>query len=398
MRRVIASYGRSAGRCLAASATIMAALWLTATSARAADTLDSARAQKLTADPGAERGLIESGNSEELAWNWFIALNSPLTGAAPKLWESWRPTSNVYLPDGKAPPPWGQTPAPPSAVIAQAAKDGLNTNLPFHNLDSDVQSDGLPLRDNFSQNVRYQILMNEDTFTYIVNNGIYNINGQQAMAQANRPTDFPWTSFELKTSWIWIGTDPKIYQQLNGKYYIVNAYYALADGSGKPNGLYKVGRAALSGMHIISKPVPQWFWVTFQNTYDAQYTQATNQLPISPVVTLANQKYRSALKSAGSILANYQLIGTQWQFVDAAGKPLLLANSQIESAFQRASSCTTCHSTASYSATDGYFNIVKQQNGGITYYTGNPPTDQMKGYNPLDFVWSLKRAQWLRQP
>ena len=48
--------------------------------------------------------------------------------------------------------------------------------------------------------------------------------------------------------------------------------------------------------------------------------------------------------------------------------------------------------------TNGYFNIVKQLNGGITYYTGNPPTDQLKGYNPLDFVWSLKRAQWLRQP
>jgi hypothetical protein len=136
--------------------------------------------------------------------------------------------------------------------------------------------------------------------------------------------------------------------------------------------------------------------VTFQNVYDAQYTQATNQLPIAPAVKAANQKYQSALKGAGSIFANYQLIGTQWQFVNQAGQPLLLANSQIESAFQLASSCTTCHSTASYSATDGYFNIVKQQNGGITYYTGKPPVDQLKGYNTLDFIWSLKRAQWQR--
>lgn len=50
----------------------------------------------------------------------------------------------------------------------------------------------------------------------------------------------------------------------------------------------------------------------------------------------------------------------------------------------------------SYSPANGYFNIVKQQNGGITYYSGNPPTEQLKGYNPLDFVWSLRRAQWLR--
>ena len=224
--------------------------------------------------------MIQSGGAEEVAWNWFVWLNMPLTGSAPKTWESWRQTSTVYLPTGQQPPAWGQTPAPPAAVIAQAQKEGLNTNLPFHNLDSDVQSDGLALRDKFNQNVRYQILMNQDTFSYIVNNGIYNVNGQQAMAQANKPTDFPPTAFELKTSWIWIGTDKSIFNQLNGKYYIVNAYYALIDGSGKPTGAYKVGRAALSGMHIIAKPVPQWFWTTFQNVYDAQYTQATNKLPM----------------------------------------------------------------------------------------------------------------------
>jgi hypothetical protein len=42
--------------------------------------------------------------------------------------------------------------------------------------------------------VRYQILMNADAFNYVLDNGIYNINGQQAMAQANKPTDFPWSA------------------------------------------------------------------------------------------------------------------------------------------------------------------------------------------------------------
>jgi hypothetical protein len=364
----------------------------------AAEPFDAAKLEKLVTDKDAARGLLEGGGAEQLAWSWFFWVNSPVAGAGPKAWEAWRPTSTVYLPDGHVPAPWGQTPAPPPAVIAQAQKDGLNTNLPFHNLDSDVQSDGLALRDRLgapAQNVRYEISMNQDMFSYILSNGIYNINGQQAMAEANRPTDFPWNAFELKTSWIWIGSDSQ-YQQLKDKFYIVNAYYALADGSGKPNGLYKVGRAALTGMHITSKPVPQWFWVTFQNVNDAQYTQVTNKLPIAPAVVHANQKYRAQLKSMGSVFANYQLIGTQWQFVDSAGKPLLLANSQIESAFQLASSCTTCHATASYSATQGYFNLVKQQNGGITYYTGEPPVDQLKAYNTLDFIWSLKRAQWQR--
>lgn len=316
-----------------------------AASAQQARLLDSAQAQRMVTDPAAAQSAVQAGNVIDVAWSWFIALNSPLTGVDPKVWEGWRQTSTVYLASGQAPPPWGQAPAPPPAVIAAAQKQGLNTNLPFHNLDSDLQVDGLALRDNFNQNVRYQLLMNQDTFEYVVSNGIYNVNGQQAMAQANKPASFPPTSFELKTSWIWIGTNQSIFKQLNGKYYIVNAYYAMVDGSGKPNGLYQVGRAALSGMHIISKPVPQWVWTTFQNVYDAQYTKATNKLPIPAAVQQANQKYRAALKKAGSIFANYQLIGTQWQFVDAAGKPILLANSQIESAFQLASSCATCHST-----------------------------------------------------
>jgi hypothetical protein len=358
--------------------------------------LDVARATTALTDGTVAQNAVQAGNIQELAWNWFVALNNPVTGSAPKLWESWRPTSTVYLSNGQRPPAWGQTPPPPPAVIAEAQKQRLNTNLPFHNLDTDVQVDGLALRDKFNQNVRYQLLMNQDTFEYIVSNGIYNVDGQAVMAQAGKPANFPATSFELKTSWIWIGTNQSIYNQLNGKYYIVNGYYGLVDGSGKPNGLYRIGLAALSGMHIISKPVPQWLWTTFENVYNARYTQTTNKLPISSATTQVNQKYRAALKNAGSIFANYRLMGAQGQFVEPSGKPTLLANSQIESAFQLSSSCATCHSTASYSTANGYFSFVKQQNGGITYYTGNPPTEQMNGYNPLDFVWSLRRAQWLR--
>jgi len=378
---------------------------LPGTSARGAEAIDLAKAQKLTADREAMKAQVQAGGTEDLAWSWFITLNTPLTGSGPKQWEGWRQTSTIYLPNGARPAPWGQTPAPPEAVIKLAQQLRLDLNLPFHNLDSDVQSDGLALRDKLkhpgpgtlkhNENVRYQILMNADAFNYVLDNGIYNINGQQAMAQANKPTDFPWSAVELKTSWIWIGTDPGIYNQLNGKYYIVNAYYALVDGSGKPNGLYQVGRAALTGMHIISKPVPQWLWMTFQNVYDDQFTHSTNKLlPLAQSVKAANQLYRGKLQQMGSIFANYQLIGTQWQFVDGSGKPILLANSQIETAFQQASSCVTCHAIASYSPSQGYFSIVKQQDDGITYYTGNPPPTT--GYNPLDFIWSLKRAQWQR--
>jgi hypothetical protein len=378
-----------------------AGLVTTAQRSHAADPLDTAPTQKMIADQPTFTAALQTGDINDTAWRMFVYLNSPLTGAAPKYWESWRQTSSVYLPNGGQPAPWGQEPPPPQVVIDLAKKAGLDLNLPFHNLDSDVQSDGLALRDkfeqNFYQNVRYQILMNQDTFQYILNNKLYNVDGQQAMAQAGTPANFPWSAFELKTSWIWIGTDQNILSQLQGKYYIVNAYYQQFDSRGKPTGVYQVGRAALSGMHIITKPVPQWLWITFENVYDAQYTYASNELPMSDSTKQANATYQAALKSQGSVFANYQLTGAQWQFMDG-GQPVLLANSQIETAFQRSSSCATCHSTASYSVQDGYFNMVKEQDGGIVYYTGNPPVDKLKGYNSLDFVWSLKRAQWQRKP
>jgi len=384
---------------------LVAAIGLVALPQRlsAADPLDLGPVQKMMSDQTASATALRTGNTDEIAWQMFLQLNTPLTGNAPKLWESWRQTSSVYLPDGGQPAPWGQEPPPPQLVIDKAKTAGLDLSLPFHNLDSDVQSDGLALRDRFEQNsdqnVRYQILMNQDTFQYIVTTKIYNMNGQQALAQSNTPANFPWSAFEIKTSWIWIGTNQDILNQLQGKYYIVNAYYEQFDSRGKSTGVYQVGRAALSGMHIITKPVPQWFWVTFENVYDAQYTFAHNELPMSDSTKQANAIYQPALKNQGSIFANYQLTGTQWQFLDpSSGQPILLANSQIETAFQRSSSCATCHSTSSYSVKDGYFNMVKEQDGGITYYTGNPPTDKMTGYDSLDFVWSLKRAQWQRSP
>jgi hypothetical protein len=321
-----------------------------------------------------------------LAWDWFLLLNSPITGPAPKWWERWKQTSTVYLPGGAKPMPWGQNPPVPPAVLNAAKQQGLDLNKPFHNLDTAIQVDGLTLSDTFRQQVRYQLLMNQDTFTYILDNGLYNVNSQEQRAKDNKPLDFPAPSAELKTSWIWIGADMDILTKFTGKYYIVNAYYL--DKAGQ----FQVGLAALTGMHIINKLLPQWVWITFENVHNAEFTKAKLELPIPAKVQQINASMRQALANEKSILENYQLIGIQYQFTDSHNKDTLLANSNIESAFQKTSSCITCHSLASYSVNKGYFNIVKARDGGILYYTGNPPSDALKAYTTLDFVWSLKRA------
>jgi hypothetical protein len=261
---------------------------------------------------------------------------------------------------------------------------GYASGSVIHNL-GDVnkfQVDGLVLKDKWGGAVLYQILMNQDTFSYIVQRTLYNVEGQEQAAQSNQPANFPATSFELKTSWVWLGNDATKYNELKGTYYIVPAYYEKVV-NGQSQG-YIVGNAAMAGMHIINKQQPDWIWMTFENVNNPKYTQAKLELPIPDYAVQANKTYQQQLQ--GTVFASYQLDGVQLAFED----PKLMANSTIESAFQKESSCMTCHATAAVKPNGSYFNIVNNQGGNVGYYTGRPP--DMTGWTSLDFVWSLRRA------
>ena len=347
--------------------------------------LDMKAIEQMVGDPQASRKAAEADRGT-YAWQLFIYLNSPLTGANQKYWENdFRQTSTIYLPNGCEPPPWGQT-APPPEVVSQAKTlpNWVDPIQIWHNLDTRIQVDGLVLLDTWKQDVRYQLLMNRAAFDYIIERGFYNVDGQEKAAQEGKPADFPAPSFELKTSWIWIGTDAEKFNQLKPSYYIAPAYYEVVQ-NGK-HIRWEVGYAALSGMHIINRSRPNWVWITFENVNNAKFTQSKLELQIPDYAKQANQVYQQALRGVGSIFANYQLDGVQLEFQD----PSLLANSNIESAFQSQSSCMTCHALASITPKGAYFNIVNSQGGNIGYYTGTPPSTT--GYTSLDFVWSMKRA------
>lgn len=329
------------------------------------------------------------------AWRCFIHLNLPTSTDAsqPVIWEEWRQTTDVYLPKGAKPSPWGTALTLPAQVEPKAKKLGLSTSLPFQNLASDVQADGLDLKAKDGQLVRYNMLMNRSTFDYIYNKKLYNLNGQEQLAkqcpegQEETCINFDSKAMELKNSWIWLEGNPDS-TEIEKNYFITNAYYQ------DPPGDYKVGSAALTGMHIITKPIPEWVWMTFENVSNSTYTDVKLELPISTAAQQANANYQEQLKKAGSILANYQLIGTQTAFVDSDNEPTLLANSQIESAFQRTSSCITCHDLATISKSDTgplRFNYTDTSGGNVSYYVGNPPSTP--GFVKMDFVWSLRNAR-----
>jgi hypothetical protein len=153
---------------------------------------------------------------------------------------------------------------------------------------------------------------------------------------------------------------------------------------------------------------------------DNQSRTGVSPTPIPPDVQALNDKVHAALP-ANSPWRYYNLRGTQTDFVDASGQPTLLANTLIESDFQKSSSCITCHALASRGDDSqgrlGFFNTTES---GIQGYVGKLNDPQNKFYdafeNPvcydgslnaftacdssktvvyklMDFVWSLREAQ-----
>lgn len=317
------------------------------------------------------------------AWQWFSQLTT--TQPDSKVFSQFRATSSVFRLDGKRPSTWSSGPELPQAVRNYAAQRGIANDAQWHNLDTVAQVDGLALQDKWLRPVRYQLLMNQPAFEYLVAQGLYNANGIVAHEGEIR---FPDNAVELKTSWIWIKDDEQR-KALMPHYYIGHAYYQ--DNSG-----YEIGEAALTGIHIAPKAGrDDWVWMTFENSQNEYFTNINYKLPITRAVKQSNANNPLRRPIAGTIFENYRLNGVQTGFL-RNGNPDLLANSQIESNFQSSSSCITCHSLASYQSdpTLKYFNFVDSSGNGTAYYTGTPPSIYF--WKSMDFAWSLRRANWLR--
>ena len=337
-------------------------------------------------------------NPQQAAWEWFVCLNSLDASTGKYNWETFKPINEVYLANGGVPSSYDNRLTTPAEVINIATSQGMDSSALFHDIQLNIQVDGLPLEMGGASPklptasfVHYQLLMNRGTFDYIVGQQVYNINGQAALTE---DLNFPARAWELKTSWLWIGTNADFKTTLsNDGYQIVSAYYK------DENNDYQVGYAALSGMHIINKLFSaDWLWMTFENENNSKYT-VTNGFPAQPMhnitgPTAAAIAQNTIYQAANPTLSHYELIGVQDGFVERSTP--LLASSQMESAFQSRSSCVACHHTAAYSAEEGYFNFAIPENGGIQYPIEKLPDSDFNGYNKLDFVWSLKRAKWDR--
>jgi len=357
----------------------------------------SASASKATQDPAG------------FAWDLLVYTNWPaLTDAAQRgmpdptkqfgqsgavVWQTWKNSSETFLPNGATPAAWATAEPVPPPVQQKPIQPSDSGNL-WQNMTGNSEVDGFPAKDDQGQEILYEIRQNRSLFDYIVTNTLFHIDGQIAFAKSSGGLQFDWSAMEVKASWRWLDTSKSGCQAED--YFTANAYWPELDANGKLTG-YKTGVMGLTGLHIISKALPQWVWITFEQVNNTSCTAVTRRDPIPADIADLNQKMRAAL--AGTKWQNYELVGVQTS-AGTAAQPILLANTQIETAFQSRSSCLTCHAIASIATakpSDPAGDLRKsflQRNPPVSppYYIGPPPP--LAPFQSQDFVWSLRRAQW----
>lgn len=357
------------------------------------------------------------------AWQLFVFVNYPelpgnrgvpdikrfIGDKGPTVWESYKNVSEVYRPNGVRPAPWEvNDELPPNPVQAfhptaqQLAAVGAVDSNWIHFLSEPVMIDGQQVCDSDSQIVHYDVRGDRSYFDYVAHNPsghqLYNIQGQlAALADANFAFQFPSDAIEVKASWKMLppGADTSRYWTAIGVYY-------------NHNHVLQVARIGLTGLHIISKALPNWFWSTFEQvdnpTKIYKWVNYKNQkgdpVGVNPnfnsAVAPVNQQWQQAL--AGTKWQYYALMDTQTEFVNASQQPILSSNTQMETYFQPNSSCISCHKLASVGPKE---NLRLQLFYPVLPYTGNVDfkavaNQQYPGqvFKDMDFVWSLRNAQY----
>jgi len=327
------------------------------------------------------------------AWALFLYLNCPANSGtdAPLRWETWKPVQDVYLPQGQTPAPWG-TPFGPRVLLDREEIDGYSL----------LDIKGLPVLE--------EIRMNMGVFEYILARNLYSKAGQLAFFTGSQPPiEFPDDAIEIKAAWLIL--DPLDPQAKT--YYTVHASYVDLE-TGQSHAVL----AGLAGFHIASKVLPNWFWTTFEHTGNQQMTTAPDRIPDPPGVRIFNDAVHAALPQ-DSIWRYYNMRGVQTEFTAANQKPTLLANTLLETRFQKSSSCITCHDLSTRgsdtegrlglwnrnyqghvgevgAASNHYKGILGNRvcyDAGLHAFTDCSAPNAKIVFKTMDFVWSLREAQ-----
>lgn len=245
---------------------------------------------------------LNNSSFDCMAWQDFIFFNWPALpasrglpnpvakfgGAGPTVWETYRTTDTVFLPNAQNPGPWSQPilPATLQSSLAKRVGDGDLRHLTHTSkisvatlahllggktgmsetvLDEIAQAGGGTLYDLNGNPVYYEVAMDRMQYEYIVSNSLYNAATQATFAQTNvislpAKPDGSEASVEVKAAWkILAGSDNK------ARFHTIQAVI------GNSTVPVTVG---LVGFHVFIANGAQGGWATF-----AQIDNAPVQTP-----------------------------------------------------------------------------------------------------------------------
>ena len=257
----------------------------------------------------------------------------------------------------------------------------------------------VPLDDPIASSRRLtEIRMNRPTYEFIRSRGLYNIEGQLRAYAGAGALAFPYGAREVKAKWRPIREDER------ARYHTLQV--RLADGTRRLYGL--------TGLHIAAKDLPSWFWATFEHVdnptlADSEGWELPSRDRFACNATSADcNRAPAGIGLEGTVWQYYRLRGTLTGYTDAAGAPARLANSEFESGMQTSASCITCHARAAIATVHGApmrLPIFDQREPAPDPRTRrgflgapSPSWFEPEGaagprFKPLDFVWSLSKAQ-----
>ncbi len=325
-----------------------------------------------------------SGNTylmDKHAWTIFAQINQKAPRQCPgtnnSIWETWADNGETFL---REKPTWpevcGTAEAPRRKILRERS---INLFLEAEEKQTILGAELIDSSEEKAEEVR----RNRATFDYIVNNDLWNREGLIKAYASDEKIEFPAKAIEVKADWVPIRESEKPNYHWN----------YTQDGT-------LVGMRA---MHVISKELPNWFWASFEwvdNLGRCDDIGCVDNFGVTPHVVQPNDttnlKYPPGQLTPeleqlfaaygltgewGEQFKNYRLKGTQINFIDVTGSPILLGNSITEQGSVLGSSCITCHAQARIDA-DGRTTRVLE-------LVGAPVPEMFEQLKATGFVWSI---------
>lgn len=327
-------------------------------------------------------------NPDKFAWEVFIVLSTPQSepGNNNVVWENWADSALVYGDPNHAPrwPSQGNAPGKFDLKINQEL--GMPGNPEGALVTSQKKIGETPPPPPREDGKMEEIRMNQATFDFIVAKNLWYVEGQEEASAVGKDLSFPTAAREVKAVWKEITPvdRPRYHWQItHGKLY------------------------GLVALHITTRDLPNWVWASFEHVdNERKDLDLASRDNFGLTGTNLSPELLAMFKAAdlAAEWQNYRLTGCQIEFLDKAGLPTLVGNSEIEGNrfpqknVMKSSSCITCHSRSTIDGQGRFLPVyksLKPREG----YVGIPDPAWVidesgnRLYMKRDFVWSLFEAR-----